>query len=363
MSVVIWCDLGPGIGVGHLMRCVALAEELRSRGGEVRFLADATAVPFAREQLERRRLPWEPPPSDPLAGVDLVARRRPDAVVVDSYLLPPEVYAALRASHRLLAFVDTGVGDREADVYLDHTLGAEDPGPAALPVPGAVRLFGIGFALVRDDVLRHRPKDPGDHADGVPPRVVVFSGGTDASAAAPAMLRTLVGTGEPFAATAVAATEERAARLRAVVPGAGQEVTVVRPTARLPALVARADLVLSAAGTSSSELLCLGAAAALVQVADNQADTYARMVGSGLVAPLGRVEELRADPGRAAPAVRRLLRDADERVRLRRAGWELVDGRGRGRVADRLAPGRLAPDRLDPGRLAPGRLDPGASGG
>lgn len=336
MSVLIWCDLGPGLGVGHLMRCVALAEEFLARGRDVRFLADASAVPFARAQLERRGLAWEVPPTSAAAGVEVVARHAPDAVVVDSYLLPPEVYAALRASHRLLAFVDGGVGDREADVYVDHTLGAVAPAPSSLPVRGAACLFGIDFALIRDDVLRQRPADPDARVDGAPPRVAVFSGGTDASAAAPAMLRGLVATGAPFVATVIAASAERAAQLRAVVPGPGQEVSVVPPTERLPALVASADLVLSAAGTSSGELLCLGAAAALVQVADNQADTYTRMVEGGLVAPLGRLAALRAEPRRAAPLVQGLLRDPGARRRLRRAGWDLVDGRGRVRVADHL---------------------------
>lgn len=340
MSVVIWCDLAPGIGAGHLMRCVALAEELLARGRAVRFLADAASVPFARAELERRGLPWEPPPTDRVDQLAAVARHRPDAVVLDSYLLPPDVYAALRATWRVLAFVDAGIGGREADVYVDHTLGAVDPGPAGVPVADAVRLFGIRHALLRDDVLRHRPVDPDGHVGGTPPRVLLFAGGTDAHAAAPEMLRALVGTGVPLEVTAVAAGAERSAQLRAVEPAAGQGVEVIAPTDRLPELVGAADLVLSAAGTSSAELLCLGAATALVQVADNQADTYARMVEGGFVAPLGRLPELRADATAARAVLRELLGDgAAQQVRrrtLRRAGWALVDGLGRARVADHL---------------------------
>lgn len=340
MSVVIWCDLAPGIGAGHLMRCVALAEELLARGRTVRFLADAASVPFARAELERRGLAWETPPATQDEQLAAVASQRPEAVVLDSYLLPREVYAALRASCRVLAFVDAGIDGREADVYLDPTLGAVDPEPTALPVPDARRLFGIRHALLRDDVLRHRPLDPDRHVETEVLRVLAFAGGTDAHGAAPAMLTALAGTREPLAATVVAAGPERADQLRAVPLAGGQSLEVVAPTDRLPALVRAADVVVSAAGTSSAELLCLGAATALVQVADNQADTYARMVESDLVAPLGRLRELRTDTSAASAVLSGLLGNGaaqrDRRRTLRRAGWELVDGLGRSRVADHL---------------------------
>ena len=48
------CDVGPAYGVGHLMRCVALAEEFAARGFEVVFSAEVDSVPFALDQLGRR---------------------------------------------------------------------------------------------------------------------------------------------------------------------------------------------------------------------------------------------------------------------------------------------------------------------
>lgn len=334
VSVLIWCDLGPRIGAGHLMRCLALAEELLARGRTVRFLADAGSVPLAREQLERRSLAWEVPPPDLPGQLAAIARHRPTTVVVDSYLLPPAAYDALRASYRVAAFVDAGAAGRSADVLVDPTLGAE---PAAQAGGGSPdHLVGIGFALIRDDVLDRRPADAESHVEGVPPRVVVFSGGTDAHGAAPSLARAVLATGLPAEVTVVAARPPLRREVAALAPGPGQSVEAIDPTDQLPALVSRADLVLSAAGTSSAELLCLGAAAALLQVADNQADTYRRMVDAGLVAPLGTLAGLREDPASAQRVLRDLLADPGARRALRRAAWAVVDGRGRARVADRL---------------------------
>lgn len=340
VSVLIWCDLGPGLGAGHLMRCIALAEELVSRGRAVHFLTDAASVPFARAQLERREMTWEQPPPDLAGQLAAVARHRPGTVVVDSYVLPVAAYDALGTSYRVAAFVDAGARGRPADVVIDPTLGAE-----ADAAVGPDRLLGIAHALIRDEVLAHRPSDVETHVEGDPPRVVVFSGGTDAHGAAPPLAGAVLGAGLPVHLTVVAARPELRAQLDALVPGPGQGIEVIDPTSELPALIARSDLVVSAAGTSSAELLCLGAAAALVQVADNQADTYRRAVEAGLVAPLGTLADLRGDPASARSIVRDLLDGGDveggadgsgARRRLRRAAWAVVDGRGRARIADRL---------------------------
>ena len=48
-----WCGAtsDPASGVGHLMRCIALAEEFAARGHEVVFSATVEDVPFALEQV------------------------------------------------------------------------------------------------------------------------------------------------------------------------------------------------------------------------------------------------------------------------------------------------------------------------
>ena len=342
-AVVVWCDLGPQIGVGHLMRCLALAEEVARRGREVVFLADASSVPFARDQLAARGFRSVPPPATEAEQLALVASLAPEAVVVDSYRLPPSTYAALHASYRTLAIVDGEIGEREADVYLDQNIGSEDD-PRALPAGAAdaVRLAGLRYSLMRRDILRRRPDDPDAHAEATPLRVLAFFGGTDAFGAAPVATAALIGTGKPFALTVVAAGETSRAALEALQPGPGQQIDVISPTDRIAEMVTAADLVVSAAGTSSWELLCLGAAVAFVCVADNQEESYGRIAAQELCFPLGKLSAMRADPTAATEVLRTALTDAGARSALRRRGWELVDGAGGARVADRL----LGPDAL-----------------
>lgn len=332
------CDAGPRTGVGHLVRCVALAEELTRRGVGVLFLSDLGGLPWARQQLDSRGLPWAPAPATSQALAGAADRWCLDAVVLDSYLLPADTGAVLRAHGRaVLAVVDGDLRGQAADLYVDQNLDAERSAPP-LP-PGAERLAGLDYALLRGAVRRLRPDRPRPTDARHPPRVVCFFGGTDAYRAAPTVGRLLVSTAAGFDATVVAANGDLHAELAALPVRAGQRISVIGPTDELPALLAGADLAISASGTSTWELLCLGVPAALVWVVDNQQLGYDRTVARGLAAGLGHLAGL-ADGGggqhRAATVLRELLEDGQRRTDLARRAWQAVDGQGVARVADRL---------------------------
>ncbi|MFF5296965.1 PseG/SpsG family protein [Paractinoplanes globisporus] len=329
MTIVgIRCDAGARTGVGHLVRCVALAEELVARGVGVRFLSDLGGVAWAEAQLEQRGLPWHPPPFDPVGLVAAVERLEIDALVIDSYTLPPQHSVAVRkAGHRVLAIVDGDFRGQTADIYVDQNLDSE------IHVEDAVGLAGLDYALLRSSVRSLRPPAAPVHRSGRTPKVVAFFGGTDAYRAAPQVAALLSRAGVPFDATIIAANEELHAELSAIPAGPGQRFEIIPPTDDLPKLLAGADLAVSASGTSTWELLCLGLPAALVWVVDNQILGYERVMARGLGAGLGQLGHFGDD---AVDTLRRLLTDAAWRTDLAARAWAAVDGRGVERVSDEL---------------------------
>lgn len=317
------------------MRCLALAEEVRRRGAEVVFVCDAPTVPWAAAQIAARGIDVHPAVWEAKEHVELFRRLGLDAVVFDSYDLDGAVYRAVRASGLpTLAIVDGDFRGAEADVLVDQNLAAELDRPE-LPA-GTRRLAGLPYVMIRDEILAHRPVEaPADRQHGVP-QVFAFFGGTDAFGAGPYVARALAATGLPFEATVVAPGPDLAARIGEVELQPHQQLQVIGPTDQLAARVREADLTISASGTSTWELLCLGATAGLVCVVDNQVMGYERAVDTRAAAGLGLLSALQEDPASADQMLKRLLTDPAERGRLARAGWELVDGRGRERVADAL---------------------------
>ena len=327
-TVGIRCDAGAQRGVGHLVRCVALAEELLERGVTVKFLTDLGGLPWAEQQLTRRGLPWHPAPYDPVGLVAACERLELDALVIDSYTLPPAHSVAVRRTGRtVLAIVDGDFRGQTADIYVDQNL------DAAIDTDDAVGLAGLDYALLRSSVRQLRPLNAPVHQTSRTPRVVAFFGGTDAYRAAPQIAGLLTATGVAFDATVVAADDSLRRDLLAVPPGPGQHFEIISPTDDLPKLLAGADLVVSASGTSTWELLCLGLASALVWVVDNQILGYERTIAHGYAAGLGQLGHF---TDRSIDVLRELLTLPGSRAALATRAWSAVDGRGVERVADAL---------------------------
>ncbi|MFI9644244.1 PseG/SpsG family protein [Micromonospora sp. NPDC051925] len=373
------CDAGPRTGVGHLVRCLALGEEFLARGVRVELFGTVQRVGWAAAQLAACGIPLHPGPDTPAGLVEAAHRHALDALVLDSYELDPAGAGALRAAGVVtLAIVDGDTRSQDADLYLDQNFGADTPAPADQDVGGTADtpptggapdghpptastpadiaptggtpdaeappgrlLAGVRYALLRGSVTAARPATPPPATPTSRPRVLAFFGGTDAVGAAPVLARVLFATGHPMELTVVVGRPEIEAELTQVTPGRGQSLHLVAPTDALPALIGAADLVVSAAGTSTWELCCLGAPAALVCVVDNQRDSYRRVVAHGLAAGLGELPELVA-PGLAGRTARTdaartlhaLLASPARRATLAARAWATVDGHGRARVAD-----------------------------
>lgn len=334
--ILLRCDGGGAYGVGHVMRQLALADELSARGCTPQFVGTLQNVGWLSSMLADRRLSVLPlgPSADEL--VDLAVRIEASAVVLDGYHLPPGTGSVLRAAGiPVAAMVDYAFGtDQDADLYVDQNLGADADlflPPSRRPTGSSV-LAGIDYALFRDDVLALRRDGP--QAPGVPPTLLAVFGGTDAYSAAPVVVPAVLASGRPLVLTVVAASAQIADQLRALPVGRDQELRVVPPTPHVATLAAGSDLAISAAGSSVWEFLCLGTPTALVCVVDNQEDGYRRATGMTVAAGLGQMEGF--DPAAASHTVAELLGSTDHLAELTRNGQALVDGKGRLRVVDAL---------------------------
>jgi spore coat polysaccharide biosynthesis predicted glycosyltransferase SpsG len=116
-------------------------------------------------------------------------------------------------------------------------------------------------------------------------------------------------------------------------PPAGAGVEVVRDPADVAAVLDRADAAVSAAGSTTWELLCLGVPCALLEVAPNQRMLLATVERAGAALTARSVADL--------PTAAARLRDAGVRAALGERARATVDGRGAARVVDEL-------EHLDP---------------
>jgi spore coat polysaccharide biosynthesis predicted glycosyltransferase SpsG/RimJ/RimL family protein N-acetyltransferase len=236
---------------------------------------------------------------------------------------------------------DGTFGRRVADVVVDPTLGAEH---SPRPQDGSTWLLrGSRYTPVRQRVLDARRRTAEDaeagtdnhHQDGQGARsVMVVMGGTDPVGLTPVAIGLLVRTGLALDVTAIA-VGKNAQRARAAAEGSALSLSVLAPVDDLPAMMSGKDLVISAAGTSVSELCCIGVPAAVIWTVDNQREGYGRVVTAGAAIGLGG--PALAEPGvdadeRAVELLRTGLTDSRVRADLALAGRRVVDGLGAWRV-------------------------------
>jgi len=336
LRLLIRADATVAMGMGHVMRCLALAQACQDAGGSAVF-AMAQATPAAEERIcaERMavvRLDAVPGTSEDASLLADAARcEQAEWVVVDGYQFGSEYQRRLKQAGLKVLFLDD-YGHAEsycADLVLNQGLDSEE-GLYANRELGTRLLLGSRYAMLRREFVSWRDWE----REIVPTakKVLVTIGGSDPDNVTALILQALgLATVDDFEVTVVVGGSnphiKAVQRSSSWFPGT---LRILQSVGNMADLMAWADLAVSAAGTTSWEMFFLGLPAILIPVAENQrpASRRFREIGAArAIEPGGPafVEEL-------ANAVSELLQSNSERARLSSVARKLVDGYGTVRI-------------------------------
>lgn len=342
-TLVIRADASPVIGMGHAMRCLALAEVfIQETCGHATFLmarpSEAFVARAAGVGAEVRQLGAEPAsPADAQETAEISRALGASWLVLDGYAFDGDFQATLVAGGlRVLALDDYGhAGHYSAELVLNPNPGA-DATPYGAHGPATRLLLGPRFALLRDEFRRWSSPRP-----AAPPRarrVVVTFGGGDPDNVSMRVLDALVAVPGPLEVLVlVGAANPHEAALRAAAARSPHSVGIEVDVRDMAPRLAWADLAVAAAGGTMLELARVATPQVSIVSADNDAPGAAAMARAGVVVNLGRHEDLSAAVIGAEVAA--LVDDARRRAELSRRGRATVDGCGALRV---LAAMRMA---------------------
>jgi UDP-2,4-diacetamido-2,4,6-trideoxy-beta-L-altropyranose hydrolase len=340
-TLVIRADATTAIGTGHVMRCLAIAQEWKRRGGRVVFVTHCEIDSILR-RIEHAVGPpvrlesHHPSPSDLESTLAVLG---PDvaALVLDGYHFDAEYEAAVRLAGTFVMTVDDE-GERptfEADMVLNQNIEAPD---LQYNVPeGGIRLLGTRYALLRSEFsefVRRERFYPFQARN-----VLVTIGGADPDNHTLAVLRVLDivhgAVKERIDVTVVVGgANPNRVELEAEIARARYAATLAVDVSDMPRRMAEADVVISAAGTSIWELCYMGVPSLVMAVADNQIGLARGAAAAGAVVSLGDARRL--DVASVASVVGELIGDKARRVSLSEHAVTLVDGKGSQRVVDAL---------------------------
>lgn len=320
MKALFFAEGGPGIGLGHLRRCAALADGMVRLGWDCRFLArDAVGSAWLADHRQTVE-PCEVRRGKGLPDADYSC----DAFIVDSYEVANDDIA-LKTKDKakvVLAFDDGMVRHPSADAVLNSgVLAPEQPWPGRTE-----RLLGPKYYPLPSDLLP------------LPER-------REIRASVLRVLITLGGAGKAAWFERVVAAVRRALPDAAVDcvlgpfsepfnPPSDGAVSLIRAPRSLRPLMLRCDLAVAASGQTLFELAATGTPVVAVALADNQTPNLLGMERAGCALAAGSI----GDADFERKLAERLARASspDARRKLSEAGRVLVDGKGAERVAAAL---------------------------
>ncbi|MBU1191890.1 MAG: UDP-2,4-diacetamido-2,4,6-trideoxy-beta-L-altropyranose hydrolase [Gammaproteobacteria bacterium] len=336
---VFRADASPALGSGHVMRCLALADALITRGWRIGFACSPetlTTVP----QLGMATLD--------ILVIDASVEQEPvqlarhwahaDWLVVDHYRRDADFETACRpwASH-IFVIDDLANRAHNADCLLDMTLGRDAADYAQLVSGTCQFLLGTDYALTRPQFVQARADSLSRRLNKTAvQRLLISLGATDPVNATGFVLEALAESDGAFeidvvlssAAACLDQVREQAARL-------SQVTRLQIDVADMSGLMQQADLSIGACGTTAWERCILGLPTVAIVTGDDQRRIAAALQQAGAAHVCGWHADL--DQAALRAAIEQLCTHPEELNEMSVRAAMVCDGRGAQRVAEYLA--------------------------
>ncbi len=316
-------------GLGHIRRCLTLAQALRRDGVASDFLVDGSTALLNLVQAQGFEALQRTAKEDVAETTALCRDRGCRILVADSYALAPDYFRNVAAAGVQLTALDD-LADRELPVrvVVNGTAGAEQ-----LPyrgLPDTLYLLGPRYMLLRSEFS----EDPQRTIVTSAHRILVTLGGSDPYNLTVRLVEwistTLPGVevdvviGPLFANVPdiQAVAQKYPARLHLDPPD-------------IRTLMLQSDVAVSAGGQSTYELAATGTPTLAIRTAANQAFNLTGLAAAGCLRLVGEAgaPDLRAALENQLVA---LVADPGRRLDMSRRGRALVDGLGAERVSRQL---------------------------
>ncbi len=346
--VGIRADANKTAAIGHIMRCITIAGELKKRGMRVVFF---TADEWPKEALTAAGMEqiclhtrWDWMEEElPRLG-ELITRLGVGTLLVDSYQVSPVYFEALRDQVKLVYLDDCFEAVYPVDLLINYNAFYTRFPYYERYGEKTKLLLGTSYVPLREEFSQAaeeiRQEGSVRTANGNGFSILLASGGGDSENAMLGILKKLAER-EAFADVTIhvviGAYYPRGDEMKAFAD-AHANVRVYHPCRNVAALMKLCDAAASAAGTMLFELSAMQVPTVFFQTADNQrydSEFFAkeeRMLDAGDIRK-DRVACLNA----VCVGLEQLLADGDLRARMREKLLSVTDGKGAERIAEEIA--------------------------
>ncbi len=332
--ILFRCDASPEIGLGHLVRCLALADEVHEKhGAAVTFAMRASAL--ASEMVKQRAYPiLSPRDSGALDQEvwlrDCMATSGAQTLVIDVRDdLSKATLDALASDGAVIALLEDSSDRRWA---ADLAFYPPVPQVQRADWSGFRGRLCVGWEWV---ILRSQFSGPIAPRRNSKNSLLIAMGGSDPAGLTLKAVRAVDRLDGDFESVIIAGAGFcHWQSLRDLLGKARRRLTVREDVTEMSAAMAEADLAICSFGMTAYELAAMGVPSVYSCLTADHEESASALVAAGMGVSVG-VDDQDTET-RLAAAVERLLMDENARARMSAKARELVDGRGASRVAELL---------------------------
>ncbi len=328
MRIAFRADSGIEQGSGHVVRTLTLAREFQKEGHDVCLISRINEVPWLSQMVRKSKIMWEDCVPHEL-NTERIVKEGFDFLVIDSYLIPHDTINAAAKFVPIMAIVDNDIRNINSSFILDQNLGAKKFNISAL----TTQLIGPNYSLVRQEIRDLRRKSSSLINRHGLPSVLVMIGGTDPTNLSVSLSRQLQDVDLEFDFHFVT-SERNVNEIAKFLPRNRDNIHTA--TSEIHELLKHVDLAISAAGTSTLDLSCIGIPTIYISVASNQ-DAVLEMVARLEVGiALGQGKDLEKSKIDLVNSLEQCAYDSSLRETLFHNSQNLVDGWGSRRVVEKV---------------------------
>ena len=359
-NIAIRADGGPAVGMGHIMRCLAVAEELKVLGCRVYFISryiqgidQVAAMGFevfelvieadkttnnifsakfnygSKEELE----------DDIIATRTIIVQQGCDLLLVDKYNLSTEYFVRLKEFVEKVAFIDDlNKFKCSANIIINGNVNAPLLGYTE-NFTGQKLLIGTKFTPLRKE-CRHIPKkEIHSVTDGDNSRlleIMITTGGADPYNCTAKLLEILLEdkqTSNIRYNVIVSSGFVHRDQIQRIADKNSNIVLYIDPK-YMSEIMCRSDLAIASGGSTLYELCCCGTPTIAFIMADNQKSIVNMLSSDGYIQSLGWYNQL--ENKNITQIVKDFINNFEERNDYSQKMQGLIDGRGALRISQEI---------------------------
>ncbi|MGE5473231.1 MAG: UDP-2,4-diacetamido-2,4,6-trideoxy-beta-L-altropyranose hydrolase [Ignavibacteriales bacterium] len=331
-AIAFRVDGGQGVGMGHIIRCSALGQELKRMGCEVFFISAVEEGINTLKEQGFEVLCLKTTETNISETLNFINDKHADILIVDSYNVSQDYFDKLKKDIRKLVYIDdVNAFNYNIDILINYSMNTKEIDYKNLDKRVKL-LLGPRYAILREQYQNIPSRKVRENVS----EIMLTSGATDNFNTIPLFLKAILDD-----------NQLSSKKIHVVIGNSFNNTEVIKDIALknrniilhqnvsdLSNIMLSSDLAISAGGSTLYELCACGMPALSYIIAKNQEKSVQALNKEGIIECLGWYEKLTTNI--IAEKIKSICINYKKRQELSLKMQSLVDGKGAKRAAEEI---------------------------